>query len=80
MPVVGSMNIDRIDFYLDRKLFPFQYSQPLLRILQLRNTRVSVFPKLEEFLVVVYGFTFLAYLLDLLIIVAPGGSSAVADP
>ncbi len=42
MPVVGSMNIDRIDFYLDRKLSPFQSSQPLLCILDLSNTRVSV--------------------------------------
>lgn len=54
--------IDRIDFYLDRKLFPFQPSQPLLRILQLRYPRISILPQLEEFLVVLYGYTFPSFL------------------
>jgi len=37
-----------------RKLF--QPSQPLLRIFNLSNSRVSVFPEIEEFLVMLYGF------------------------
>ena len=72
--------MDRIDLYLDRKLFLFQPSQPLLSILNLSNTRISVFPKLEEFLLMLDGFGFPAFLLFILIIVTPGGSSAVADP
>ena len=55
-------------------------SHPLLRILNFRNTRISVFPEVEEFLVMLDGFGFPAFLLFILIIVAPGGSSAVADP
>jgi hypothetical protein len=38
------------------KLLAFQPSQPLLRILNLRNTRVSVFPEVKEFFVMLYGF------------------------
>jgi len=57
-----------------------QLRQPLPGILNLRNTRISLFPEVEEFLVMLYGFTFLAYLLDLLIIPAEGGSSSAADP
>ena len=33
-------------------------SQSLLRILDFSNTRVSVFPEVEEFLVMLYGFPF----------------------
>jgi hypothetical protein len=55
-----------------------QPSQPLRCILNLSNTRVGVFPEGEEFLVMIYGFA--AFLLNLLIILAPGGSSFVADP
>jgi hypothetical protein len=33
-----------------------QPSQPLLRILNFRNTRISVFPEVEEFLVMLFGF------------------------
>jgi len=47
--------MDRIDFYLDRKLFPFQSSQPLPHILS--NTRVSILPEVEEFLITLFGFT-----------------------
>jgi len=36
----------------------------LLRILNLNNTRVSVFPEVEEFLVMLYGFGLPAFLLD----------------
>ena len=34
--------------------------KPLPRILNLSNTRVSVFPEVEEFFVVLYGFDFIA--------------------
>jgi len=34
-----------------------QPRQPLLRIIHLRNTRVSVFPEVEESLVMLYGFS-----------------------
>ncbi len=37
------------------KLF-FQPSQPLLRIFHFSNTRVSIFPEGEEFLVMLYAF------------------------
>ena len=40
-----------------------QPSQPLLRILNLSNTRISVFPGVEEFLVMLYGFGFVPLLL-----------------
>ena len=46
--------MDRIDFYLDRKLFPFQSSQPLFGILHLSNTRVSILPERKEFLVLLF--------------------------
>jgi hypothetical protein len=36
----------------------FQPSQPLLCILNLSKTRISVFPEVEEFLVMLYGFGF----------------------
>jgi hypothetical protein len=32
-------------------LLAFQSSQPLLRVLNLRNARVSVFPEVDEFLI-----------------------------
>jgi len=38
------------------KLLALQSSQPLLRILNFSNTRVSVFPEVEEFLMILYGF------------------------
>ena len=41
----------------------FQPSQPLLCILYLSNTRISVFPEQEEFLVKFDGFPFPAFLL-----------------
>ncbi len=34
-------------------MFPLYFSN---RILNLSNTRVSVFPEVEEFLVILYGF------------------------
>jgi hypothetical protein len=33
-----------------------QPSQPLLSILNLSNTRVSVFPEVKEFIIIIYGF------------------------
>jgi hypothetical protein len=33
-----------------------QSSPPLLRILDLTNTSVSILPEVEEFLIVLYGF------------------------
>jgi len=33
-----------------------QPSQPLLSILNLSNTRVSVFPEVKEFIIILYGF------------------------
>ncbi len=39
-------------------LLPLQPSQPLPGILNLSNTRVSVFPEVEKFLVMLYGFPF----------------------
>jgi len=44
-------------------LFSQEASQPLPCILNLRNTRISVFPEGEEFLVMLYGFAFPAFLL-----------------
>jgi len=44
-------------------LLPLQSSQPLPRVLNLRNTRVSIFPEVEEFLVMLYGDGFLAFVL-----------------
>ncbi len=41
---------------LYRKLLTLQSSQPLLRIFNLSNTRICVFPEVEEFFVVLYGF------------------------
>ncbi|MCK4824350.1 hypothetical protein KA005_51840, partial [bacterium] len=41
-------------FHLPQSLF--QPSQPFPRILNLSNTRVSVFPEVEEFLVMLRGF------------------------
>jgi hypothetical protein len=38
-----------------------QSSQPLLRIIQLSNTWISVLPKGEEFLVGLYGFLVQAF-------------------
>ncbi len=38
------------------KLLALQPSQPLLGILHLSNNRVSVFPEVEEFLIMFYGF------------------------
>ena len=38
-------------------------SRPLLRMLDLRNTRLDVFPEPEEFLVMFYGFDLPAFLL-----------------
>ena len=58
----------------------FQPSQPLPRIHNLSNTRVSILPEVEEFLVMFYGFGLPAFLLDLLIILAQEGSNAAADP
>ena len=46
-------------YSLSSELF-FKLSQPLLCILNLSNTRVSVFPKLEEVLVILYGPGFFA--------------------
>ncbi len=43
-------------------LLSSQPSQPLLRILNLSNTRVSVFPEVEEFFIMIYGFGLLAIL------------------
>jgi hypothetical protein len=39
-----------------KALITLQPSQPLLSILNLGNTRVSVFPEIEEFLVMLDGF------------------------
>ena len=44
------------------ELLALQSSQPLLRILNLSNTRVSVFPEVEEFLVILQGFSGIALL------------------
>jgi len=44
-------------------LLPSQPSQPLYGILNLGYTRVSVFPEVEEFLVMLYGDGFLAFVL-----------------
>jgi len=41
-----------------KNLMILQPSHPLLRILNLSNTRVSVLPEGEEFLVMLYGFAF----------------------
>ncbi len=55
-------NGEMIDFALKMILIhsksnlTFQPSHPLLRILNLSDTRVSVFPEVEEFLVMLYGF------------------------
>ena len=38
-------------------LLPSQPSKPLLNILNLRNTWISIYPKGEESLVMLYGFT-----------------------
>ncbi|MEE9609836.1 MAG: hypothetical protein V3W19_01220 [Desulfatiglandales bacterium] len=51
-----------------RKLLALQSSQPLLCILDLSNTRVSIFPEVEEFLVKFDGFSLPAFLLVLTII------------
>jgi hypothetical protein len=51
-----------------------QFSQPLLRILKLCYARVSVFPEVEEFLVVFDSFSIVALLLILLILI-PDSSS-----
>ena len=40
----------------------FQPSQPLLRILYLSYPQVGVFPEVEEFLVMLYGFALPAFL------------------
>ncbi len=40
--------------YMECLLF-LQPSQPLLRILDLRNLRINVFPQVEEFLVMLYS-------------------------
>ena len=45
------------------ELLPFHLSQPLPGILHLSNTRVSIFPEVEEFLVMLYGFGCVALLL-----------------
>gem|GEM_PF-2927033 len=47
---------------------------------RLRNIRISGFPEVEEFLVMLYGFVLPAFLLDVLIIPTPGGSFCVAAP
>ncbi|MFB0564434.1 MAG: hypothetical protein ACETWK_01990 [Candidatus Aminicenantaceae bacterium] len=47
--------------YLNEALF--RLSQPLPRIFNLSNTRVSLFPEVEEFLVMLYGDGFLAFVL-----------------
>ncbi len=39
-----------------------QPSQLLFRIIHLSNTRISVSPEVEEFLVMLYGFAFPAFL------------------
>ncbi len=44
-------------------LFSQEASQPLSGILNFTNTRVSVLPEIEEFLVMLYGFTLPAFLL-----------------
>jgi len=46
-----------------RKSLTLQPSQPLLSILNLSNTRVSVPPEIEEFLLMFYAFVLLAFLL-----------------
>jgi len=46
---------------LMRGLLALQPRQLLLRTLNLSNTRVSVFPEVEEFLVVPYGFCFVVF-------------------
>lgn len=43
-------------------LFSQEASQLLLRILNLSNTRVSILPEVEEFLIMLYGFGFIALL------------------
>ncbi len=55
------MNINRQAYYHASKLLPFQSSQPLIRIFNLSNARVSVFPEFEEFLVMLYGFGSFAF-------------------
>ncbi|NIO47821.1 MAG: hypothetical protein GTN73_00050 [Candidatus Aminicenantes bacterium] len=45
-----------------------QPSQPLPGILYLSNTRVSVFPEVEEFLVMLYGYALRIYLIFPLLI------------
>jgi hypothetical protein len=42
--------------YYPAALIPHQPSQPLPCIIYLSNTRISVLPEGEEFLVVFYGF------------------------
>ena len=44
-----------------RGLLAFQPRQPLLRILNLNNARVSVFLQVEEFLRMLYGFFFVPF-------------------
>jgi len=42
------------------ELLALQPSQPLLRILHLNNTMVSIFPESEEFLIMIDVLSFLA--------------------
>jgi len=59
-------------------LLTLQPSQPLLRILYFSNTRVSVFPEVEEFLIMLYGLPS-SFLLDLLFISQAASSSAAPN-
>ena len=53
-------------YIIEQKLMPTQPSQPLLRILNLSYTRISVFPEVKEFLVMLYGFLFYTFWLFIL--------------
>ena len=43
-------------------LLALQPSQPHLRILNLKDTRISIFPEIEEFLVMIFGFDLPAFI------------------